>query len=129
MVHEAWFHGFRRSVAVSASWLLGSGALVLALRGLPSGQFLEAAWRIIVFPHPGFTGPGAFPDRPAALLPFSVALGLAVAQWTLVLLGLAWFARAKGLRIQMVLSLVVILGTGLVVAGAALAAGWHLRLD
>jgi hypothetical protein len=116
-------------VAVSASWLLGSGAVVLALRGRPGGQVLEAAWRILVFPHPGFTGPGAFPDRPATLFPFSVALGLAVAQWTLVLLGLAWFARAKGLRAQVVLSLAVILGTGLVVAGAALAAGLQVRLD
>ncbi|MBP1771457.1 MAG: hypothetical protein H6P99_620 [Holophagaceae bacterium] len=129
MVREAWFHGFRRSLAVSTSWLLGTGILALALRSLPGGPLLEAAWRILVFPHPSFAVPGAFPDRPAALVSFPLALGLAVVQWTLVLLGLAWFARAKGLRVQVALSLLVILSTGLIVAGTALAAGLQLRLD
>lgn len=129
MVRDGWSRGFRRSVIVSASWLLGTGVLARALWDVPGGPILASAWRVIVFPHPGFTSTGAFPDRPATLVSFPLALGLAVLQWALVLLGLAWFSRAKGLRTQVILSFAVILATGLAVAGAALAAGLQLRLD
>ncbi|HJW34890.1 MAG TPA: hypothetical protein VJ505_16190 [Holophagaceae bacterium] len=108
--------------------LTGSLLAALLLAGALDVGFPSAVAKALVFPHAGFVGPHAFPDRPATALPFSVAVGVAVLQWGLVAAGLAWLTHRRSARVQAIASLLGVLMVGALVLGVALAVGGQIHL-
>jgi hypothetical protein len=100
-----------------------------ALRESPAGAVLGTLWRLVVFPHAGFTAPGSFPDRPGTLLTYPGAVSIAILQWSLLVLGVAWLSRAKPRRTQVLISIAAVLGMSLAVLSVALLSGASIRMD
>lgn len=113
--------GFLRAFAAFATWLFAPLAFVI-VPGLLSPEFLGdlrvailGGWFSIVFPHPWFHDTDG--DR---ILSNAGALVIAVAQWVLVALVFAVFARRQGAKRLFWLAPLAIVGVGLTVAGFAL---------
>lgn len=121
--------GFRRSVLTTCSILVAPAMASAVLRESPAGAVLGTLWKLMVFPHAGFTAPGSFPDRPAALLAYPSAVSIAILQWSLLVLGVAWFSRAKSRRTQVLTSIAAVLGMSLAVLSLALLSGTSIRMD
>lgn len=129
MIPEAHRPGFRRSVLITCSILAAPALASAAFGGSPGGTFLGVLWRLMVFPHAGFMAPGSFPDRPATLLTHPSAAGIALLQWGLLVLGVAWYSRDKRWRTQVFISIAAVVGLALAVLSLALLSGLSVRMD
>ena len=113
--------GFLRALAAFATWLVAPLGFVI-LPGLFSPEFLGDlrlailnGWFAIAFPHPWFHDQDG--DR---ILSNAGALVIAAAQWAVVGLAFAVFARRQSGRQLFWLAPLAIVGVGLTVAAFAL---------
>ncbi len=120
--------GAQRSLGITGGLLAALAALGLArnLEG-PLGLAGTVA-RLWVFPHGGFQSRAPL-GKPATVLPWGVALAVALVQWALVAGLLARWTRDRSLRAQVGWTIGVLLGVGLaVLVGGSLAFG-ELGMD
>lgn len=56
-------------------------------------------------------------------------MSIAILQWSLLVLGVAWFSRAKPRRTQVLTSIAAVLGKSQAVLSLALLSGTSIRMD
>ena len=129
MIPETQRPGFRRSILITCTVLAVPALATAALRGSPAGAFLGDLWQLMVFPHAGLMAAGSFPGRPAPVLAQPSAVSIAILQWSLLALGVAWFSRNRRWQAQVFVSVAAVLGLALAVLSLALLSGASIRMD
>jgi hypothetical protein len=80
------------------------------------GSIIFVVLKLLLFPHDGFVSATEGPHgHPGTLYSFPLALSIAVAQWAVVALGLAWFTKAMSPWKQFLMTVSIILVVGLLV--------------
>lgn len=120
--------GARRSLGITGGLLGGLGLLSLARNLDGTLGLVGTVARLWVFPHPGFQTRAEL-GKPAAVMPWALALVVALAQWTLVAGLLARWTRDRSLRAQVAWSLAALLMVGVAVLGGAGLAFGELGMD
>ena len=131
MIPNDQLRGFLRSVGVTTAILLLPvllGNIFGSIFGwLNFGFSILIGWVLVVYPH----GSLVFRDQYQSTAVFhgNGAVWFALCQWFAVVLGLAWFTRAKRPSTQIVISLVAVLIVGILTHLLARAVGARLELD